>query len=167
MFVVLTKSDCDIKHKIFKVKKPTGSALSPPLSVLLPLPRFPSLGNTENYLLISAGETRTHTQEGVVREETLGPSRGLRGAAGLISPAPARWRPSPRRAGLGSGAHAVPFPREALGSYSSGSLEKSKCPARLRSLGAVGAPTGAEAFDRPRRRTASPGSAGGMEKAPL
>ena len=165
--MVLTKSDCDIKYKFLKVKKATSSALSPPLSVLLPRPRFPSLGNTENYLLISGGETGTHTREGVVREEPHGPGGELRGAAGLISPAPARWRPSPRRAGLGSGAHAVPFPREALRSYSSGSLEKSKCSARLRSLGAVGVPTGAEAFDRPRRRTASPDSAGGMEKAPL
>lgn len=60
------------------------------------------------------------------------------------------------------------FPAKAWSPQSSGSLEKLKCPAWLWGLGAFGAPMGAEAsLCPPWRRTASPGGAGGMEKAPL
>nr|KAF6295987.1 hypothetical protein mMyoMyo1_009119 [Myotis myotis] len=63
MFVVLTKSDCDIKYIIFKVKN-SGFDPHPPLSIPPPHPGCSVWGKTENYLLISVGETGTHAQEG-------------------------------------------------------------------------------------------------------
>lgn len=88
-------------------------------------------------MLISAGETGTHTREGEVREKPLATRRGpgLRQAASFIAPVPAG-----QPAGLAGGAHAVPFTRKGWEPRSSESLEKSKCRPRHHSLGALGAP---------------------------
>lgn len=89
MFVVLTKSDCDIKYIIFKVKKKNQRVrpcplLSPSFLLTHTYPPSPRLGSPVweipriICLLICAPETGTHTQGG---------SGGTPGAAGLVSPA--------------------------------------------------------------------------------
>lgn len=123
MFVVLTKSDCDIKYIIFKVKKNSGfdpvpsslhHSFSPPRlgSPVWEIPRIICL-------LISAPETGTHTRggSGGWGHPELQTSCPLRPPPlGAASP------PSPYRA-------LVPFSPEQAWGRSSGSLETSKCPA--------------------------------------
>lgn len=155
MFVVFRKSDCDTKYIIFKVKNPTSSTLSPPGSLLPPVPQFGRSGE----LLAGGflGERQGPTpREGVVGEEPAAsragrPVGGLRGAASLVfqarPQAPAGFGRSLPLAG--GGARGVPFPGEGLGPRSLRSLLKAKCRAGLWSLTGLGAPMGAAASARP------------------
>lgn len=142
--MVLTKSDCDIKYIIFKIKNQRvrpRPLLSP--SLLL-TPGSPSLGNTENYLCVDF----------CLRDRNSHPGRGWAGrgpGAGRSGPRVSRSLsrsgrlPSPRRAGLARGATS---PR-GLGARRSGSSKRrNTAQHRPWSPGALGAPMGAEGSAR-------------------
>lgn len=170
--MVLTKSDCDIKYIIFKVKKPSGfdPVPSSPPPVLL-TPGSPVWGMQRIICLLISARDRNSHPGGAGREAPLGRGLGAGGSGPRLSRGLSRWAPplalpTPRRPRRRRARGAV-SPRR-RGARFSGSFETSKPRHRLRSLGALGTPMGAEASARPAAQVQPPLEARvGCRRAPL
>lgn len=163
--MVLTKSDCDIKCIIFKVKnqrvRPPRPLLPPSLRLTpgSPVWEIPRV----SCLLISAGETGTRAREGWGRGAPLQAGAGRRGAAGLggsaARPAPPARPPWSRRAGRARGATYTP----GLAARTS----KVELAARAPDARGPRSPHRGRRLYRPcSARIASPGRARGWRRAP-
>lgn len=140
--MVLRKSDCDIKYIIFKVKKQQVRPCplcSPSFFITLgsPVWEIPRI----IYLLISAGETGTHTRERS-GEKPLATGPGL-AATSFIAPC----RPG-SQALLVARTQCTVYP-ERMRPRSSGPWKSPKCRPRHHSLGALGAPPRARSLRLP------------------
>lgn len=171
--MVLTKSDCDIKYIIFKVKKPSGfdPVPSSPPPVLL-TPGSPVWGMQRIICLLISARDRNSHPGGAGREAPLGRGLGAGGSGPRLSRGLSRWAPplalpTPRRPRRRRARGAV-SPRR-RGARFSGSFETSKPPAQAPESRGPRNTHGGRSVCSPRGAgTAAPGSARGMPKgAPL